>query len=108
MPSADLGSQIVWKSAGNGNAYASIGFTNGAAGNNGSLIFSTSSSIFGSNNVERMRIDSAGNLILQSSATPATLGTNGMLTVNATSNTNLRFSYRGSDGTTRVANITLA
>jgi hypothetical protein len=62
----------------------------------------------GYNNVERMRIDSAGNLILQSPATPATLGTNGMLTVNATSNTNLRFSYRGSDGTTRVANITLA
>jgi hypothetical protein len=56
----------------------------------------------------RMTIDSSGNLILQSSATPATLTTNGQLTVNATSNTNLRFSYRGSDGTTRVANITLA
>ena len=55
-----------------------------------------------------MTLDSAGNLILQSSATPATLTTNGQLTVNATSNTNLRFSYRGSDGTTRVANITLA
>jgi hypothetical protein len=54
------------------------------------------------------RFDSNGNLILQSSATPATLTTNGQLTVNATSNTNLRFSYRGSDGTTRVANITLA
>ena len=108
MASADLGSQIVWKSAGNGNAYASIGFTNGAAGNSGTLIFSTSSSIFGTNNVERMRIDSAGNPIFQPSATPATLGTNGMLTVNATSNTNLRFSYRGSDGTTRVANLTLA
>ena len=107
MASANLGSQIVWKAL-SGFAYASIGITNGAAGNNGSLIFSTTSSIFGSNNVERMRIDSAGNLILQSSATPATLGTNGMLTVNATSNTNLRFSYRGSDGTTRVANITLA
>jgi len=108
MASANLGSQIVWKTASSGYAYASIGITNGAAGNNGTLIFSTSSSIFGSNNVERMRIDNAGNLILQSSATPATLGTNGMLTVNATSNTNLRFSYRGSDGTTRVANITLA
>jgi hypothetical protein len=108
MASANLGSQIVWKTASSGNAYASIGITNGAAGNSGTLIFSTSSSIFGSNNVERMRIDNAGNLILQSSATPATLGTNGMLTVNATSNTNLRFSYRGSDGTTRVANITLA
>ena len=53
-------------------------------------------------------LDSSSNLILQSSATPATLTTNGQLTVNATSNTNLRFSYRGSDGTTRVANITLA
>ncbi len=55
-----------------------------------------------------MQLDSNGNLILQSSATPATLTTNGQLTVNATSNTNLRFSYRGSDGVTRVANITLA
>jgi predicted outer membrane repeat protein len=55
-----------------------------------------------------MTLDASGNLILQSSATPATLNTNGQLTVNATSNTNLRFSYRGSDGTTRVANITLA
>jgi hypothetical protein len=58
--------------------------------------------------IARLTLDSAGNLILQSSATPATLTTNGQLTVNATSNTNLRFSYRGSDGTTRVANITLA
>ena len=57
---------------------------------------------------ESMQVDANGNLILQSSATPATLTTNGQLTVNATSNTNLRFSYRGSDGVTRVANITLA
>ena len=56
----------------------------------------------------KMTLDANGNLILLSSATPATLATNGQLTVNATSNTNLRFSYRGSDGTTRVANITLA
>jgi hypothetical protein len=55
-----------------------------------------------------MTLDANGNLILLSSNTPATLATNGQLTVNATSNTNLRFSYRGSDGVTRVANITLA
>ena len=55
-----------------------------------------------------MTLDANGNLILKSSNTPATLANNGELTVNATSNTNLRFSYRGSDGTTRVANITLA
>jgi hypothetical protein len=80
---------------------------NGTAGNTaGALVFTTLPN--GGSNVERMRIDSAGNPIFQPSATPATLGTNGMLTVNATSNTNLRFSYRGSDGTTRVANITLA
>jgi hypothetical protein len=42
------------------------------------------------------------------STTPETLGTNGTLTMTPTSNTNLRFSYRGSDGTTRVANLTLA
>ena len=57
---------------------------------------------------QRMQLDVNGNLILLSSNTPATLSNNGELTVNATSNTNLRFSYRGSDGTTRVANITLA
>ena len=56
----------------------------------------------------KMTLDASGNLILLSSNTPSTLTTNGQLTVNATSNTNLRFSYRGSDGVTRVANITLA
>ena len=58
--------------------------------------------------VQSMTLDASGNLILLSSNTPATLATNGQLTMNATSNTNLRFSYRGSDGITRVANITLA
>jgi len=55
-----------------------------------------------------MILDASGNLIWSPASTPPTLATNGQLTVNATSNTNLRFSYRGSDGTTRVANITLA
>lgn len=64
--------------------------------------------IFKFGSTEMMRLDASGNLILSSSSTPATLATNGQLTVNATSNTNLRFSYRGSDGVTRVANITLA
>jgi hypothetical protein len=47
-------------------------------------------------------------IFLATTTTPASLTTNGELTFTATSNTNLRFSYRGSDGTTRVANITLA
>jgi len=37
-----------------------------------------------------------------------TLGTNGQFTLTPTSNTNFRISYRGSHGTTRVGNITLA
>jgi len=58
---------------------------------------------------QAMTLDASGRLILlASTTTPATLATNGELTFTATSNTNLRFSYRGSDGTTRVANITLA
>ena len=68
----------------------------------------TGSFIVRNGSTDQFSIDSSGNPIFQPSTTPATLGTNGMLTVNATSNTNLRFSYRGSDGTTRVANITLA
>ena len=60
------------------------------------------------NGTTSMLLDALGNLILLSPSTPPTLSTNGQLTVNATSNTNLRFSYRGSDGTTRVANLTLA
>jgi len=56
--------------------------------------------------LEKLQVN--GGIVLSPPTTPATLGTNGQLTVNATSNTNLRFSYRGSDGVTRTANLTLA
>ena len=56
---------------------------------------------------DRFYIDPSGNTIFTISSTPPTLSANSQLTVNATSNTNLRFSYRGSDGVTRVANLTL-
>lgn len=36
------------------------------------------------------------------------LSTNGKLTVTATSNTNIRLSYIGTDGVTRTADITLS
>jgi hypothetical protein len=75
-------------------------------GSGGKLVFGTKRN--GNTALDFMTLDSSGNLILSSSNTPATLAANGQLTVNATSDTNLRFSYRGSDGTTRVANITLA
>jgi len=59
--------------------------------------------------VERFRVNSVGlPIFTPTSATPATLATNGQITMTLTSNTNLRFSARGSDGNTRVANLTLA
>jgi hypothetical protein len=49
-----------------------------------------------------------GNAIVCLSITPPTLTVAGDMVFNLTSNTNLRISVRGTDGTTRVANITLA
>jgi hypothetical protein len=57
----------------------------------------------------RLTLDNQGRMVNNiATTTPKTLATNGDLTWTATSNTNLRFSYRGSDGTTRVANLTMA
>jgi hypothetical protein len=56
-----------------------------------------------------MRLDKDGFLIVtNTTTTPPTLATNSQFTFTLTSNTNLRISARGTDGTTRVANITLA
>lgn len=55
-----------------------------------------------------MTLDSSGNLIQRPPTTPPTLTTNGELVITPTSNTNVRISYRGSDGVTRVANLTLS
>ena len=57
---------------------------------------------------QAMTLDSSGNLIQRPPTTPPTLTTNGELVITPTSNTNVRISYRGSDGVTRVANLTLA
>ena len=56
----------------------------------------------------KFRLDSLGNIYQKPPATPPTLTVNGDMVFNLTSNTNLRISVRGSDGVTRVANITLA
>jgi hypothetical protein len=41
-------------------------------------------------------------------ANQGALGADGKLTVAVTSDTNIRFSYLGSDGVTRTANVTLS
>lgn len=55
----------------------------------------------------KFQIDSLGNIYQKPPTTPPALTVNGDMVFNLTSNTNLRISVRGSDGVTRVANITL-
>jgi hypothetical protein len=93
----------------------SLGIDNSTGSNQtgaayGTYLWSTVNSpmVFATNNTERARIDSSGNLIHAAPTTPPTLATNGQMVFNLTSNTNLRVSVRGSDGVTRTANITLA
>ena len=69
----------------------------------GTLVFQT-----GATPTTAVTVDNAQNVINQAPTTPPALTVNGQLVMNLTSNTNLRISVRGTDGTTRVANITLA
>jgi hypothetical protein len=55
-----------------------------------------------------MTLTAAGDFISTVNGTAPSLSTNGTMVFALTSNTNLRISVRGTDGTTRVANITLA
>lgn len=57
--------------------------------------------------VEKLRITATGVIPTLNTSVP-TLSSNLQMVFTLTSNTNLRISVRGSDGTTRVANITLA
>ena len=79
--------------------------TNGVAvqgDNSGSLQLQTNSG------TTAVTIDTSQNTILQAQTTAPSLTVNGQLVMNLTSNTNLRISVRGGDGTTRVVNLTLA
>lgn len=88
-----------------GNASNIIG---GAYSSDAMLFWGNAALRFYGNSNELARIDSSGNWISSAPTTPPTLATNGTMVFNLTSNTNLRVSVRGSDGVTRVANITLA
>jgi hypothetical protein len=75
------------------------------AGAAASLVLQTGT--FGSL-LPRVTIDGLGNTISNVNSAIPSLGTNSQMVFNLTTNTNLRISVRGTDGTTRVANITLA
>jgi hypothetical protein len=81
----------------------------GTPGSTGSVYTNTGVPLtFDVGNAERARFDINSNFIQQAPTSPPSLTVNGQLVMNLTSNTNLRISVRGTDGTTRVANITLA
>jgi hypothetical protein len=56
----------------------------------------------------KFNLDKLGNILTKPQTAVPTLVVNGDMVMNLTSNTNLRISVRGSDGVTRVGNITLA
>lgn len=56
----------------------------------------------------RVSVGATGNVITSVLTSPPSLTVNGQMVFNLTSDTNLRISVRGSDGVTRVANVTLA
>ena len=58
--------------------------------------------------VNKLIANSAGDIISSVTGTAPSLTDNGYMVFNLTSNTNLRISVRGTDGTTRTANLTLA
>ena len=62
---------------------------------------------FNLNGVEAARFDSVRNFIPTLNTAVPALATNGQLVFNLTTDTNLRISVRGTDGSTRTANITL-
>jgi len=79
---------------------AAFRFFRGSSASDGAIGFAT-------NDTERMRLDSSGNLIQTVNTTAATLSTNGTLTFSIVDNSTLRISVRGSDGTTRTATVAL-
>jgi hypothetical protein len=89
----------------NGVSSGSAGLKTTAA-SDGALVLQTSTS--GGAATTAVTIDTSQNVINQTQTTPPSLTVNGQMVMNLTSNTNLRISVRGSDGVTRVANITLA
>jgi hypothetical protein len=107
---ADAGQTAAIQVAGNGNTTAVTSLDLIQASDGTAYLYNRAaqSLILGTNNIERMRLDSVGNFLPIVQVTPPTLGTNQQMTFNLTSNTNLRISVRGTDGVTRVANLTLA
>ena len=93
--------------AGDSSTKAQIGYS-GAIG--GTIVYSlnTDALFFGTNNTERARIDGTGNFITKLQTSAPTLTVNTQMVMALTSDTNLQISVRGSDGTTRTANLTLA
>lgn len=103
--------QVQW----GGSAYAvvgnaALGYLDFYAANTRLLRFtSTGAALFGrTTQLSGGKVEIAGNLALQPSASAPTLGANGDMSFQLVSNTSLKILVRGSDGVTRSATLTLA
>lgn len=86
-----------------------LAFDRGVAAYGNMNVMGTEVALMDTAGAKRLRmIASTFDIVSRLTATPPTLGTNLEAVWNLTSDTNLRVSVRGSDGTTRTANITLA
>jgi hypothetical protein len=99
--------QISWQIAASGQQYN----LNLSAGGTWYLLDVTNSKfpfLINANSTAKIEVMADGIRYATGNTTPTALTTNGEFAFTPTSNTNMRISYRGSDGTTRVGNITLA
>jgi hypothetical protein len=83
----------------------------GFGGNAGGLDISTASNTLTLSNgagTVRLHYTANGNFVTKIHSSSTTLWANGFLEIFATSNTSLTFRYRGSDGSTRSASLTLS
>lgn len=64
--------------------------------------------VFFTNDIERMRINADGQIVFRLLSSVPAFGSNTEMSFHAVSNTQVRLSYRGTDGTTRSVTLTLA
>lgn len=98
---------VLQRWSGSGSTYGGARFK--GTGNGAVVLETAPDAAIGSQTfTEALRVDSSRNLIPTLQTSAPSLSSSGQMVFTLTSNTNLRISVRGSDGTTRTANITLA
>lgn len=107
---ADAGQIAVLNVIGNGNTLGTTSLDLVQDSSSIGYLFNRANAalLFGTNNNEHMQLDASGNLIRRLTTSAPSLSSNFRMVASLPSDTQLRFSVRGSDGVTRTATLTLA